>query len=910
MSYSASSQDIADLMTHLKQVGLDLNATEMADALWLVLEIRKYGSTSASADPIPSQPGAEAEVIEQFVVDGEPVLPMMSRPSIPVAIAQPEEKVAAGQSGTALPIAIPAASALPQAMQIARSLRPLMRKVKSRNRQMFDEEATVIRIVDQEIWSPVMQPAPERWLELAIVVEETSVFEVWQETIAEFQQLMERHGAFRDVRAWQWVSDGDGRARLFRRKLTGIDRSQPRQAGELLDPTGRRLIWFVSDCTSAGWRSGAVPDVLEQWMQHNPVTVLQLLPGRFWDRSTLGWGYPVWLGATEPGLLNDRLIVEGLPKRSWREFAEDDAERLALKPRARLTLPVVTLDPLSLGQWAKMMVGSGDPLTAGIVLDLNELVEYAAAYADEKQQEVESLTPEQLVQRFRGTASSTARRLAEMMAAVPVSGSVIRLIQRNMLPQSSTVHVAEIVLSGLLQVKSQASDAHSKAVRSRYEFDSAVRKLLISAVPIRATEDVMEKVADDALSRLPEEVRRRLTEDIERRLGRSPRSFEAFLVPELLTDLQLDDETRLELLPFAEIGCEVLRCLGSEYAAIVDQVASIPIGESIPSISQPEPELLGWEFPAAQEFEFEFGVFEETEDEPLHAIQFMSATLETEMSGIIRRQPKLVIKQSVGLTSGYTESLGDRLNLQMVAIPGGSFQMGSPESELQRSNSESPQHLVTVAPFFMGRCPVTQAQWRVVAELPQVRQKLNPDPARFKGSDRPVENVSWRDATEFCDRLSQSTGKQYRLPSEAEWEYACRAGTTTPFYFGETLTPELANYDWNRTYGEIKVPKQKSSQGTTPVGQFGFCNAFGLYDMHGNVWEWCADRWYGNYKNAPVDGSAWIDGTPSESAFYVLRGGSWFNPPGNCRSASRGNDDAGIRFNRYGFRVVCSAPRT
>jgi formylglycine-generating enzyme required for sulfatase activity len=948
MSYSGSySQDITDLITHLKQVGLDLSATEMADALWLLLEIREYESpSSASEDPIElSQP--EAKIIEQIVVEGESMLPLRKElPSLPLVIGQPEEKVVAGKSGAAMPIAIPAASALPQAMQIGRSLRPLMRKVKSRNRQMFDEEATVVRIVDQEIWSPVMQPAPERWLELAIVVEETSVFEIWQDTIAEFQQLMERHGAFRDVRAWQLVSNVEGSVRLFRRKLGGIDRTQPREAGELLDPTGRRLIWFVSDCTSAGWRSGAVPDLLEKWMQYNPVTVLQLLPGRFWDRSTLGWGYPVWLGATEAGLLNDRLIVEGLPRKlSRREVVEDDAETLepsrllsdppskssilgdfeeglGAKPRGRLTLPVVTLDPLSLRQWARMMVGGGDPLTAGVVLDLNELADYAAAAADEKEQEVESLTPEQLVQRFRGTASSTAQRLAEMMAAVPVSWSVIRLIQKNILRQSSTVDVAEIFLSGLLQVKFQASGtANSKAVRSRYEFDPAVRKLLISAVPISATKNVMEKVADDALSRLPEEVRRQLTEDIEQRLGRSPRSFEAFLVPELLSNLQLDDETRLELLPFAEIGCEVLRWLGREYAAIVDQVARVPVVESIPLTFQPESDTLTGEFPAAQEFEFEFGVFEEIAVQRLNSFSFTIATLETEMSrivrrplksGIVRPQPKLVIKkinQSTGQASGYTESFGDRCNLEMVAIPGGSFQMGSPKNELQHRDSESPQHLVTVPPFFMGRCPVTQAQWQMVTELPQVRRKLDPDPAEFKGSDRPIENVSWQGATEFCARLSQSTGRYYRLPSEAEWEYACRAGTTTPFHFGETLMPELANYDWSRTYGAVKVPMKERSEGTTAVGQFGLANAFGLYDMHGNIWEWCADHWHSNYRNAPVDGSAWIDEIPSKKPLYVLRGGSWFSNPVYCRSASRSDYDAGIRNFYSGFRVVCSAPR-
>ncbi len=261
----------------------------------------------------------------------------------------------------------------------------------------------------------------------------------------------------------------------------------------------------------------------------------------------------------------------------------------------------------------------------------------------------------------------------------------------------------------------------------------------------------------------------------------------------------------------------------------------------------------------------------------------------------------------------FKEKLGHSVDLDMVLIPGGQFLMGSPENEPERSEREGPQHRVTVFPFFMGRYPITQAQWQAVANYPQVNRELDLNPSRLKGKDRPVEQISWRDATEFCQRLSRQTERTYRLPTEAEWEYACRAGTTTPFHFGETITTDLANYDgtdassgsWSGSYG--RGPKGIYRQSTTSVGSFP-ANAFGLHDMHGNVWEWCLDHWHSNYEGAPSNGAAWL--SDDENAFRVRRGGSWYSPPWDCRSACRISYYLVNRDNDIGFRVVCVPPRT
>ena len=262
-------------------------------------------------------------------------------------------------------------------------------------------------------------------------------------------------------------------------------------------------------------------------------------------------------------------------------------------------------------------------------------------------------------------------------------------------------------------------------------------------------------------------------------------------------------------------------------------------------------------------------------------------------------------KRSQEKVKGFFQLLEEDIHLEMIFIPSGSFLMGSPKDELERRESEDPQHQVAVPAFFMGKYPVTQAQWKAVAGLPPVERELDPDPSGFKGAERAVEQVSWLDAMEFCKRLSQKVKREYRLPSEAEWEYACRADTTTPFHFGETITTDLANYDGNPTYGD--GPKGEWRGETTPVGSFGVANAFGLYDMHGNVWEWCADSWHENYEGAPTDGSAWIK-NENDSYSRLLRGGAWFNSPWLCRSACRLRGNVGSWFNARGFRVVCAAP--
>ena len=237
----------------------------------------------------------------------------------------------------------------------------------------------------------------------------------------------------------------------------------------------------------------------------------------------------------------------------------------------------------------------------------------------------------------------------------------------------------------------------------------------------------------------------------------------------------------------------------------------------------------------------------------------------------------------------FTEDLGNGINLDLLVVPPGAFEMGS--ARHVGNPDEQPQHLVMIKSFMLGKFLITQGQWTaIMGKLPL---------CRFKGDDLPVERVSWDDAQKFCQRLSKQTGRSYQLPSETQWEYACRAGTSTPFSFGETITVEVANFNGEHTFRD--EPRGFYFHSTNEFGKFP-PNAFGLYDMHGNLWEWCADNWLDDYTSSPRDSSSY---QIRESRYRVARGGSWHEPPELCRSATRLRVLQSDADEFMGFRVVC-----
>ena len=237
----------------------------------------------------------------------------------------------------------------------------------------------------------------------------------------------------------------------------------------------------------------------------------------------------------------------------------------------------------------------------------------------------------------------------------------------------------------------------------------------------------------------------------------------------------------------------------------------------------------------------------------------------------------IVMAQEVKPGKAEVIDLGKDVKLEMVLIPAGKFKMGSPASEKDRNEKETQHEVTLTKPFYMGKYEVTQEQWFEI---------MGENPSREKGRMLPVTNVSWNECHFFIRKLNEKTNGGYRLPTEGEWEFACRAGTTTAYSFGDKITPKDANYVGSEIGKPVAIGSYKP-------------NSFGLYDIHGNVWEWCED-WYGDYPAGAVTDPK----GPAKGEYRVLRGGSLLSYVSDARSSNRSNYAPTARYGTLGFRLA------
>ena len=919
---------LISLLANQEKLGLATQQTlgnlEIAEALWLALCIEPTPSAMPS-EPIVQRSTSNPELpnIPSFDSASEELPDRSPRPPQAELSASPPE---VGVLPTkALPVWIADPSLLKDPLAVIRALKPLLLQVEAGNSSRLDERATVDGIARTQLWLPVMEAETEPWFDILLVVDGSASMQLWQRLADDLAQILRRYGAFRDLQVFELGVTGEGAGATV--QLSTHPNRPSHQPTELIDKQGRRIAIILSDCTATYWWDGALLPMLSEWAAVMPTVVWQVLPAWMWGRTALSRGTAVALNNGTPGAINRRM--EAIP--SGIEGLSEEAQR-------RAKLPVITSEPDDLFNWSLMLSGDRRELTPGYLLPQSggsvpktkSLQEMAREQLSADQKDDSGALAVQIsriaqarIERFLQLSSPAAQRLVMLLAAAPViTLPVMRLIRdatmgSGRLDERSPLPVAEVFLSGLLQKLPEQAiapgevEGQATANLVQYDFVPQVREQLLEMLPAVDTVAVVNSVSAAVEQRWYEF---------------TDRSFQAFLRnPDLEAPAGLAG-----VRSFASVTADILASLdGEEYLDFVEELregargrdADLPAVQSEPDFELPE-DLKILEFYRAEVREvaapvqlvmdeFAIATVEVEQDWRDALVEF-----EFEVAHVVRQRSASKVG-AAGRTAWsvqrerraayqFIERLGEDIQLEMVEIPAGTFMMGLPESEPQRDGDESPQHEVSLATYFMAKYPITQAQWRSVAGLMQVNRELKLDPSRFKGNERPVEQVSWYEAVEFCDRLSRHTGNDYRLPTEAQWEYACRAGTTTPFHFGGTILPELANYNCSVAYAGGAEETSKGE--TTPTGEFGVANAFGLYDMHGNVWEWCADHWHDNYEGAPTDGSAWL--TNDEEENRILRGGSWDGDPRYCRSATRFSNAPVNRLIKVGFRISCLAPRT
>jgi formylglycine-generating enzyme required for sulfatase activity len=723
-------------------------------------------------------------------------------------------------------------------------------------RQQLDEAATVDAYArTQRLW-PVYIPPREPRLSLVLLVDVGLSMQVWHRLAEELQGLLMRAALFRDVRT------------------VALDPERPTAVLAALAVAAEdQAVLLLSDCSGRHWwdRSGLQP-LLKTLTARCPVAILQVLPDWMWRRTALGIGRIVAVRNRQAFAAN----------RFYQRLPLHSSDPTPPQGNGHLVLPLLGLSRESLADWSTLVLGRvGHSVPAACLPVVWPEIRISSPPADV------SDSPEQQAQRrlakYLQRCSGSAERLLRVMAASPVlTLPVMRLLQATMGHEGGPLAMAELLLSGMLKRQDDGASQRPALVtrraadRIQFAFEPPqLRALLLNTLPGPETAQVVQMVS----------------ELIEHRWdqcdGVPP--FHAYLLnPKLLSD----DHPLAGMQAFATVTAQIIERLPGfeEMARSLRQSAG------------------------------------EEEADPFPPGRFMFGEIET-FSAVLQRLPAAAPDafttahiEDIPLSDGSlleVLSAEEGVDLKLLPIPRGSFLMGSPPDEEGRYDDEGPQHEVEIQEFFLAQTPITQAQWRAVAQWQRQEHEeaelwpemMDPDPVarlsdaeRFIGPQRPVVNVSWNDAMAFCERLRLRTGKNYTLPSEAQWEYACRSGTTTPFHFGKTISSELANYNGTETYGD--GPKGEYREQTTDVGMFP-ANAWGLHDMHGNVWEWCADHWHANYEGAPDDGRPWLDENVSEETSRLLRGGSWYGPPRFCRSAYRSFHHPDSRGYSLGFRVCC-----
>lgn len=537
---------IHELIDALQKQRIFLSEKELTDVFWLAARLplrapepeKKPGDKATS--PIePNVDPSETKVEPGRTTSKPPETPtgergegVDSRGSAAGQVyttRRRDAQAAVGKRG--VPLRAPAAPALPHPLELERAFRPLMRRVPSRAVEILDEDATVERIAEQRIWVTETRPARERWFEVALIVDAALSMAVWKPTLDELRLLLERHGAFRDVRVWRMNTHAPGALSLS----AGPGRAS-HPPDELNEPYGRRLILLASDGVGDGWHDGRVKQLLEDWARRGPLAVVQMLPLSLWRQTGLAASPVVTVRAAGAGLPS--ALLEVVDRRRRYDSVGGP------KP---VPIPVFTLEPEVVREWANLTARAGGDTATALLLETWE-PEPAEAEAGDP----ELTNAEDRLESFDAIASPLARELAGLFAATPLLRlPVLRMVQREMLPESGQTELAEVVLGGLLRATNPAADSDEL----EFEFYPGVRDQLLDSI-----------LVTDAI-----EVYNAASRYVEGHLGQF-RDFQAIIedpTGKAAESLALEDK------PFAAIHAKLLRRLGGHFAEVAENLERV-----------------------------------------------------------------------------------------------------------------------------------------------------------------------------------------------------------------------------------------------------------------------------------------------------------------------------------------------
>ncbi|HTI24036.1 MAG TPA: SAV_2336 N-terminal domain-related protein, partial [Kutzneria sp.] len=455
------------LVDALAAAQVDVTGEELADAIWLAGffgDARRVGSEPVPERDVLPPPVEPDGPVATDAVETERRPRLGTRPS-PGATEVPASSAAMHLPGrgnhvdgmSALTMLSPAAPALPDTLRLSRALRPLKRRVPDPHRLVVNEQETADHIADTGLWLPEWQPEMTRWLDVALVVDSGPSMQIWRRAAVELRVLLERMGAFRDVRVWEM----DTREDEPRLRRPGAPSRSPR---ELIDPSGRRLVLMLSDCVGEAWLSGAMSQLLALWSKSGSVAIVQTLPQRLWHRT-----------GVVPVPVRLRAFESGLPFRRF-EFQPRN-QGFGAPPPSGIPVPIMELDPRWIGRWASLLAGENRGWVDGVVV----LAGGEIGARPEWMVDVPPDTPVDLVQAFRATASPTAWRLAGYLSTAPLNLPVMRLVQATMLPESGPAHLAEVFLGQLLHRVGEEQPREDPD-EVQYDFHKGVRETLLGTL--------------------------------------------------------------------------------------------------------------------------------------------------------------------------------------------------------------------------------------------------------------------------------------------------------------------------------------------------------------------------------------------------------------------------------------------